>query len=127
MKHSGNSKPGSNNLRYGRSPAIPDKNNGSGNATKIRLQKIVEAIVRWTIVAVISILIIGGLTTRSQSQGTADQLADELAALEVERDKLKTELLQFSDDEWREKFWKWRTMSRSPGEYYIDFVDSSEH
>jgi hypothetical protein len=74
-------------------------------------------------VALILFLLCGSISARRAATVGNDQLAAELSRLQHERDQLRDELDRFSDPDWRAAYWKWRTMRREPGEYYIDFVE----
>ena len=89
----------------------------------IRLPSILEAAARWTLVVVIFVLMMGGLTVKNAKVDEARELNGELASMQAERDHLKEELDLFNDPAWREAYWKWQTKSHKPGEYYIEFVE----
>lgn len=82
-----------------------------------------EAVLRWGIILIIISLLITTLNSGVTSRSEADRLAQDLTDLQRERAELQSELDRFSDPEWRESYWKWRTMRHEPGEYYIDFVE----
>jgi len=74
-------------------------------------------------VVMILFLLGGSISARHTASIADEQLAAELSQLQHERDQLREELDRFSDPDWRAAWWKWRTMRREPGEYYIDFVE----
>jgi hypothetical protein len=82
-----------------------------------------DGVIRYGVILLIAVLIIGSYSSRHGSIGEADRLASELSELKVERDQLQQDLDRFSDPEWRESYWKWRTMRHEPGEYYLDFIE----
>jgi hypothetical protein len=88
-----------------------------------RIGKVCECFLRWGIVLILCLMIIGGLSARKTSGEEAAALKAEIAQLDIERDGLAGEVEKFSDPEWRASYWKWRTMRHEPGEYYIDFVE----
>lgn len=83
----------------------------------------VEMLIRWGLVILLMLMIGGAFTSRNTSFGQTAALRAEIAEMEVERQELAAELERFADPEWRESYWKWRTMRHEPGEYYIDFVE----
>jgi len=68
-------------------------------------------------------LLAGSITARRAAILEAARLESELAELEREKSELQEELNRFADPDWRENYWKWRTMRHEPGEYYIDFIE----
>lgn len=88
-----------------------------------RIPGFLGAVLRWGVIIIIISLLITNLNTGKTSRSEADMLAQELTDLQRERAELQSELDRFSDPEWRESYWKWRTMRHEPGEYYIDFVE----
>ncbi|MCX6647572.1 MAG: hypothetical protein NTY09_14610 [bacterium] len=80
-------------------------------------------LIRYGAIFLIAVLMIGSFSSRRVSISEADRLASELSELKIERDQLQQDLDRFSDPEWRESYWKWRTMRHEPGEYYLDFIE----
>ena len=123
MNRSGKYKRRSNN-QSAKPPLKNDKKNSDtpqGGTTLNRFFAFSEAILRWGLIVVILCLLAGSLSISKTDKNTADQLASEFSELEHERAELLKELNNFSDPEWRAGYWKWRTKSHRPGEYYIDF------
>ncbi len=89
-----------------------------------RIPRIIDTIVRWGLVIAVFVLLAGGITARQAAIGNVEALEAELAEILNEKAALEQELNHFSDRSWREAYWKWRTMSHEPGEYYIDFVEA---
>ena len=88
-----------------------------------KLPGIFDGLIRYGIIIFIAVLLIGNYSTRRASISEADQLAAELSELQREHAGLQKDLERISDPEWRESYWKWRTMRHEPGEYYIDFIE----
>jgi len=88
-----------------------------------RFRSFIEASFRWAILIGLLILLAGSLTARRAAIRDAARLESELAELEREKAELGEELNRFSDPDWRESYWKWRTMRHEAGEYYIDFIE----
>jgi hypothetical protein len=89
-----------------------------------RIPRVIDTIVRWGLVIAVFVLLAGGISARQTAIGNVEALEAELAEILNEKAALEQELIPFSDRSWREAYWKWRTMSHEPGEYYIDFVDA---
>lgn len=88
-----------------------------------KIPGLLEGVLRWGVIIIIVSLLITNFNTGETSRSEADGLAQDLTILQRERAELQSELDRFSDPEWRESYWKWRTMRHEPGEYYIDFVE----
>lgn len=88
-----------------------------------KLPGIFDGLIRYGAIILIAVLLIGNYSTRRASISEADRLAGELAVLQNERTELQKDLERILDPEWRESYWKWRTMRHEPGEYYMDFIE----
>jgi len=87
------------------------------------LRQILEAVLRWSLVVVIFVVLMGALTVQETKEGELRQLEGELASMQAERDLLKENVDLFNDPAWREAYWKYQTMRHKPGEYYIEFIE----
>jgi cell division protein FtsB len=88
-----------------------------------RFRSFIEASFRWGVLVLLIMLLAGSITARRAAVSDAARLESELAELEREKAQLREEINRFADPEWRESYWKWRTMRHEPGEYYIDFIE----
>lgn len=91
--------------------------------TRPRFRSFIEASFRWAVLIMLIMLLAGSITARRAAISDAARLDSELAELEREKSLLQEELNRFADPDWRESYWKWRTMRHEPGEYYIDFIE----
>lgn len=66
-------------------------------------------------------VMIGQVSQSKQAVRQNEEISLRYQELEKERNDLLSELEQFRDENLRVSYWKWLTMSREPGEYYIDF------
>jgi len=78
---------------------------------------------RWGVAGLLVSLIVGSYVTSQNARLEAGSLNDQVTTLEHEKTGLQEEIARFTDPEWRENYWKWRTMRHEPGEYYIDFTE----
>jgi hypothetical protein len=81
------------------------------------------AIMRVAALGLIVFLGVGRYSALMEAKEQAKNLEIECAKWEQNRTELQAELDRFADTKWRESYWKWRTMSHEPGEYYIRFND----
>ena len=88
-----------------------------------KLPAFFDALIRGGAIFLLVVLLIGTWTSRQVSITEAGRLEAKLAELKREREILMLDIGKFSDPEWRESYWKWRTMRHEPGEYYIDFIE----
>jgi hypothetical protein len=81
------------------------------------------AIIRVAAICLIVFVGVGRYAAWKEAKEQARALESELAKGQVYEEELQAELDRFADPKWRESYWKWRTMSHEPGEYYIRFND----
>jgi len=81
-------------------------------------------VLRWGLIAVIIVLIFGRVSALRSAKEEGLRLQQEVAGWERTEAGVRQEIDQFNDPEWRENYWKWRTMSHEPGEYYIRFYEN---
>jgi len=106
-----------------RSSSVKDRTNDTPRRTRPRFRSFIEASFRWAVLIMLIMLLAGSITARRAAILEAARLESELAELEREKSELQEELNRFADPDWRENYWKWRTMRHEPGEYYIDFIE----
>jgi hypothetical protein len=78
---------------------------------------------RWGLVALIIALLITRISALNTAKDQARKVEADYAGWQQRQAQVQQELDRFNDPEWRESYWKWRTMRHSPGEYYIRFLD----
>jgi len=78
---------------------------------------------RWGLICILVVLAFGKYNVLMQTSEQARKLEAEVARWEQTQTELEAELNRFADPQWRESYWKWRTMHHEPGEYYIRFQD----
>jgi hypothetical protein len=112
-------------------PTRKIRKNTRGKSVKKRVERTIRsripgflgAVIRWGILLFIVVSLIGSVSSRRTYQDEVERLASELTDLQREQSELQSDLENFSDPEWRECYWKWRTMRHEPGEYFIDFIE----
>ena len=90
---------------------------------RLRFPPLLETAIRWGLIMVLASLLMGSASANRQALESSAALASEKAKLDKERNGLSDELRQFSDPEWLEGYWKWKTMRHDPGQEYIYFED----
>jgi hypothetical protein len=84
-----------------------------------------SALWRWGLVVLIVVMTFGRVSALNSARQQTSDLEREIAGWERTEADTRTELQRFSDPEWRENYWKWRTMTREPGEYYLRFYEDT--
>lgn len=80
-------------------------------------------IARWSAVAALAVFALFKYSNFVVVSREAGQRRAEMAFWEQKQRTLEEEIANYSDPEWRASYWKWRTMTHEPGEYYLRFYD----